>query len=97
MGVRFLKNNLDVFQEMINVLHFVHDVKEFKDNNPDEFFIHKAVKNRQLMKKDKQVLGDGIRSLLDYDIELKEKKRTDEKNAQKQYSSNIFNQTIFII
>jgi hypothetical protein len=63
----------DVFQDMIEILHFTHDVKEFKENNPGKLFIHKAVKNKLLMKKVKQVLGDGIRSFLDYAIELKEK------------------------
>ncbi|MFC2024029.1 hypothetical protein ACFLTJ_00390 [Chloroflexota bacterium] len=63
----------DVFQDMIDILHFTHDVTIFKDNNPDKLFIHEAVMTRLLMTKVKQVLGNGIRGFLDYAIELREK------------------------
>lgn len=33
-----------IFQDMIYILHFVYDVKLFKDNNPDTLFIHEAEK-----------------------------------------------------
>jgi len=63
----------EIFQDMIYILHFIHDVKAFKCNNPDKLFIHEAEEKEWLMKKVKIVLGDGIRKFLDYAIELKEK------------------------
>jgi hypothetical protein len=69
-----ISNNFDeIFQDMIYILHFIHDVKAFKARNPDKLFIHEAEKEEQLMTKVKTVLGDGIREFLDYAIELKEK------------------------
>lgn len=58
---------------MIYILHFVYDVKLFKDNNPDTLFIHEAEKKVLIMEKIKKILGEGIRKFLDYAIELKEK------------------------
>lgn len=63
----------DVFRDMVYILHFVHDVESFKENNPDRLFIREAQKNELLMRKVRKVLGDGIRKFLDYAIELKEK------------------------
>lgn len=63
----------EIFQDMIYILHFVYDVKLFKDNNPDTLFIHEAEKKVLIMEKIKKILGEGIRKFLDYAIELKEK------------------------
>ena len=63
----------EVFQDTINILHFIHDVKQFKDDNPRTLFAYEAEKSELLMEKTKNVLGDGIRKFLDYAIELKEK------------------------
>ncbi len=63
----------EIFQDMVYILHFVSDVKTFKEHNPDKLFIHEAAKNELLMQKVVTVLGDGIRKFLDYAIELKEK------------------------
>lgn len=63
----------EIFQDMVYILHFVSDVKAFKEHNPDKLFIHEAAKNELLMQKVVMVLGDGIRKFLDYAIELKEK------------------------
>ncbi len=63
----------EIFQDMVYILHFVSDVKTFKEHNPDKLFIHEAAKNELLMQKVMMVLGDGIRKFLDYAIELKEK------------------------
>ena len=63
----------EIFQDMVYILHFIHDVKIFKEHNPDKLFIHEAEKKELLMQKAKTVLGDGIRKFLDYAIELKEK------------------------
>ncbi len=62
-----------IFQNMIYVLHFIQDVKLFKDSHPDKLFIHEAQRQLQLMEKVKKVLGDGIQKFLDYTIELKTK------------------------
>ncbi len=63
----------EIFQDMVYILHFVSDVKTYKEHNPDKLFIHEAAKNELLMQKVVTVLGDGIRKFLDYAIELKEK------------------------
>jgi len=63
----------DIFQNMVDILRFISDIKTFKENNPDELFIHEAAKHEALMCRVKKVLGDGIRAYLDYAIELKEK------------------------
>jgi len=63
----------DVFQNMIEILHFTHDVKVFKDDKPDEMFVHEARKNSMMMSKVEKILGDGVRFFLDYAIELKTK------------------------
>ncbi|MCF6159151.1 MAG: hypothetical protein E3K32_11435 [wastewater metagenome] len=61
----------ETFHDMIYILHFVHDVKIFKSNNPDKLFIYEADKRILMMEKVRKVLGDGIRKFLDYVIELK--------------------------
>jgi len=63
----------DVFQNMIELLHFVHDVKVFRDKNQGKLFGSEASENEMIRLKVENVLGDGIRSFLDYAIELKEK------------------------
>jgi hypothetical protein len=63
----------EIVQDMTYILHFVHDVRIFKDRNPNKLFIHEAARNERLMRKARTILGDGIRSFLDYAIELKEK------------------------
>ena len=63
----------DIFQDMVYILHFISDVKTYKENNPGKLFIHKAADNKLLMQKVLKVLGDGIRKYLDYAIELREK------------------------
>jgi hypothetical protein len=63
----------DIFQDMVYILHFISDVKTFRENNPGKMFIHEAAKNEILMQKVMKILGDGIRKYLDYAIELKEK------------------------
>jgi hypothetical protein len=63
----------DIFESMVYLLHFIQDIKLFKDANPDKRFIDEAVKRKELMQKVDKVLGNGIRSFLDYAIELKMK------------------------
>ena len=54
-------------------MHFISDVKLFKEINPEKLFIHEAAKNEALMQKVLKIVGDGIRKYLEYAIELKEK------------------------
>lgn len=61
------------FENMLYILHFIEDVKLFKQTNPEKPFIYEAQKQRFLMKKVKKILGDGIMKFLDYMIELREK------------------------
>ena len=61
----------DVFQNMIEILHFTHDVKVFRENKPGEMFVYEARKNSILMSKVEKILRDGVLSFLDYAIELK--------------------------
>ncbi|MBW7899345.1 hypothetical protein B188_22400 [Candidatus Brocadiaceae bacterium B188] len=61
------------FDDMVYVLHFIEDVKLFKQTNPDKPFIYEAQKQRLLMKKVKKIFSDGIIKFMDYMIELKEK------------------------
>jgi hypothetical protein len=71
---RGIDNNFEeIFFRMIEILHFLYDVKLFKENNPDKLFIREAEKREPLMRKASKVLHDGILSFLDYAIELKEK------------------------
>ena len=59
---------------MIYILHFIYDVKIFKEKHPDKPFIQEAAKKEELMKKTWKVLTDGIKRFFDYAVELKEKR-----------------------
>lgn len=63
----------ELFHDMINLLHFIQDVKVFKQQHPDKLFAEEASKVPGLADKMYQVLGDGISKFLDYAIELKER------------------------
>lgn len=63
----------NIFFDMIYIIHFLYDVKLFKENNPDKLFVREAEKREILMQKVRKVLHDGINAFLDYAIELKEK------------------------
>jgi hypothetical protein len=62
-----------IFNDMIAILHFINDVRIFKETNPDRMFIDEAAKHPTLSARVDSVLGDGIRRFLEYAIELKEK------------------------
>ena len=71
---RAITSNFEnIFHDMIYILHFIADVKIFKDNNPDKFFIYEAEKNALQMEKTNKILSEGIQKFLDFAIELKEK------------------------
>jgi hypothetical protein len=63
----------NIFLDMIYILHFINDVKAFKERLPDSLFIHEAETNERLRAKVRKVLNDGIQKFLDYAIEIKEK------------------------
>jgi hypothetical protein len=63
----------EIFQDMIYILHFINDVRAFKEANPQRLFIEEAEKNEAIMGKVRKVLGDGVQRFLDYAIELREK------------------------
>jgi hypothetical protein len=62
-----------IFHDMIYILHFICDVKIFKEKFPQRMFVHEAVKRENLMKRTWKVLSDGIKRFLEYALELKEK------------------------
>ena len=62
-----------IVEDMIYLIHFINDVKIFKDTYPEKLFIEEVKNNELMMRKIYKVLGDGIRSFLNYAIELKEK------------------------
>jgi hypothetical protein len=63
----------DIFQDMLSIVHFITDVRTFKEINPGKLYIHEAAKDEASMNRVMKILGDGIRKYLDYVIELKEK------------------------
>jgi len=63
----------DIFENMVYLLHFIQDMKLIKNENPDKRIIDEVAKRKDLMQKVDKVLGNGIRSFLDYAIELKMK------------------------
>lgn len=61
-----------IFLDMIYLLHFIEDVTQFKKYNPNKLFITEAKNDPKQMERINKVLKNGILSLLDYVIELKE-------------------------
>jgi hypothetical protein len=64
----------DIFLNMIDILHFVYDVKGYKAKHPHAHYVREAAKREETMRTMERILTDGIRVFLDYAIELKEKK-----------------------
>ncbi len=62
----------DIFQAMVYILHFVADVRQFREAHPGESFARHVQAHAHLQERMEKVLGDGIRAFLDYAIELKE-------------------------
>ena len=59
-----------LFQDMIYILHFIQDVKLFKQENPDTSFIYEVQKHPFLMEKVKKVLGDGTQKFRNYSVKI---------------------------
>lgn len=67
-----MANDFDrIFEEMIFVLHFIQDIKLYKQQHPGQLFVQQAQDDPQLMSKLMRLLGTGIVKFLDYAIELK--------------------------
>ncbi len=64
----------NIFLDMIEILNFITDVEHFREKFPGRLFVQAAADRAELMAKARKILGNGIRSFLDYAIELKEKK-----------------------
>lgn len=62
-----------LFHDMVYLLHFIHDVRLYKRQNPQGLYIHEAKLHPKLMTTVRKVLTDGIKKFLDYAVELKEK------------------------
>lgn len=62
----------DIIEDMIYTLHFIQDVKLFREGNPGKLFILEAAEKEPLMRKVRKVLSGDIQKFLDYVIELKE-------------------------
>ena len=65
-------HNIDSdFKDIIYILHFIEEVKQYKNSNPDTPYVYEAQKNRSLMKKVKKVLAEGLCDFLGFLIELR--------------------------
>ncbi len=62
-----------IFHDMITLLHFIQNVRLFKQHNPGKLFAEEVSKDPELAAKMYQILKDGVIKFLDYAIELKEK------------------------
>lgn len=60
-----------IFFNMIDLLHFIQDVKQFKEYYSDKLFVTEAKKDPKQIERINKVLKEGVLSLLDYVIELK--------------------------
>jgi len=62
-----------IFHNMIDLLHFIEDIRLFKSQHPGKLFAEEAVRNPQSAKRMYAVLREGVSKFLDYAIELSEK------------------------
>jgi len=63
----------NVFLDMIEILNFITDIGIFREKSPGRMFIHAAAARPELMARTRRILSNGVRSFLDYAVELKEK------------------------
>jgi hypothetical protein len=63
----------EIFRDMISILHFVNDVRGYRERNPGRLFIHEALVHPRMKATVYEIVGGGIRRFLDYAIELKER------------------------
>ena len=60
-----------ILEDMIFVLHFIQDVRMYKEYHPDCLFVEYAMSTPAGREKLRKVLTDGVTKFLDYAIELK--------------------------
>jgi hypothetical protein len=60
-----------IFHNMIGMLHFIEDVRVFKEGHSDQLFVEYAGRTPATLSKTHKIISDGIRLFLDYAIELK--------------------------
>ena len=60
-----------ILEDMIFVLHFIQDVRMYKEYHPDKLFVEYAMSTPQGTEKLRKVLTDAVSKFLDYAIELK--------------------------
>ena len=63
----------EMYLNTLQMLNFVHDVKVFKESQPNEPFIQMAEQDERILKRVKEIIRLDIQKFLDYAIELKEK------------------------
>jgi hypothetical protein len=78
----------EIFNDMVNILHFISDVTAFKEANPKKLFILEARKKKPVLEKVRKVLWDGVQRFLDYAIELKEKQPALFEEMMEDYESS---------
>ena len=78
----------EIFNDMVNILHFISDVTAFKEANPKKLFILEAQKKKPVLEKVRKTLWDGIQRFLDYAIELKEKQPALFEEMMEDYESS---------
>jgi hypothetical protein len=60
-----------ILEDMIFVLHFIQNVRMYKDYHPDKLFVEYAMSTPQGCEKLRKILTDAVTKFLDYAIELK--------------------------
>ncbi len=60
-----------ILEDMVFVLHFIQDVRMYKEIYPDKLFVEFAMSTPQGREKLRKMLSDAITKFLDYAIELK--------------------------
>ena len=60
-----------ILEDMIFVLHFIQDVRMYKEYHPDKLFVEYAMSTPQGHEKLRKILTDAVSKFLDYAIELK--------------------------
>ena len=61
----------DILEEVVYVLHFIQDVRMYKETYPDKLFVEYAMSTPQGCEKLRTILTGAVTKFLDYAIELK--------------------------
>lgn len=69
-----ISNDIEnIFHDMVNVLHFIQDVRLFKERHPNQMFMEELEDDPDMAGRVYQIFHGGLHKFLDYVIELKEK------------------------